>query len=143
MVLVSTSCSENDNPVASPDPQVENPADVTIMIYGSGGGSLDRDMVNKIRKLYSVDSASYERVKVTVQFKFSQPEKIKGWQDEEVKKMFYETLEREGEEYVENNTGGTMYIRWMGAKGNSALRFVLDPKLTLCPRCMTMPSTRN
>ena len=131
-LIVLSACSEENNPVAPPDgPQVENLADVTIMIYGSGGGSLDRDMVNKIRKLYSIDSASFERVKVTVQFKFSQPEKIKGWQNEEAKNLFYETLEREGEEYVENNTGGTMYIRWMEAKGNSTLRFVLDHRQTL------------
>lgn len=57
MALALASCSEKDSPVVSPDePQVNNLADVTVMIYGSGGGNLDKNMVNKFRRLYDADS---------------------------------------------------------------------------------------
>jgi hypothetical protein len=131
-MMALTSCSERNNPVVSPDePQVENLADVTVMIYGSGGGSLDPNLITKLRRIYDADPASFERVKVAVQYKFSQPKKIKGWPDEETKNEFYATLEREGEEYVERNAGGKNYYRWMGAKGNATLRYVVDPEQTL------------
>ena len=131
-MMALTSCSERNNPVVSPDePQVENLADVTVMIYGSGGGSLDPNLITKLRRIYDADPASFERVKVAVQYKFSQPKKIKGWPDEETKNEFYATLEREGEEYVERNAGGKNYYRWMGAKGNATLRYVVDSEQTL------------
>ena len=60
-MMALTSCSESSNPVVSPDgPQVEDLADVTVMIYGSGGGSLDKNMVNKFRRLYDADGTLYE-----------------------------------------------------------------------------------
>ena len=131
-MMLLTSCSESNNPVVSPDePQVENQADVTVMIYGSGGGSLDQNLISKLRRIYDADPASFERVKVAVQYKFSQPKKVKSWPDEEAKNEFYATLEREGEEYVERNAGGKNYYRWMGAKGNATLRYVVDPEQTL------------
>lgn len=131
-MMLLTSCSESNNPVVSPDePQVENQADVTVMIYGSGGGSLDQDLISKLRRIYEADPASFERVKVAVQYKFSQPEKVKDWPDDEMKNEFYATLEREGEEYVEKTAGSRSYMRWMGAKGNATLRYVVDPEQTL------------
>ncbi len=52
-MLALTSCSESNNPVVAPDePQVEDLADVTVMIYGSGGGSLDQDLISKLRRIY-------------------------------------------------------------------------------------------
>ena len=131
-MMLLTSCSESNNPVVSPDePQVENQADVTVMIYGSGGGSLDQNLISKLRRIYDADPASFERVKVAVQYKFSQPEKVKDWPDDEMKNEFYATLEREGEEYVEKTAGSRSYMRWMGAKGNATLRYVVDPEQTL------------
>ena len=131
-MMLLTSCSESNNPVVSPDePQVEDLADVTVMIYGSGGGSLDQDLISKLRRIYEADPASFERVKVAVQYKFSQPEKVKDWPDDEMKNEFYATLEREGEEYVEKTAGSRSYMRWMGAKGNATLRYVVDPEQTL------------
>ena len=65
--MVLTSCSERNNPVVSPDePQVENLADVTVIIYGSGGGSIDKSLINNLRKIYNAAPESFERVKVTV-----------------------------------------------------------------------------
>ena len=131
-MLALTSCGESSNPVVSPDePQVEDLADVTVMIYGSGGGSLDPNLITKLRRIYDADPESFERVKVAVQYKFSQPKKVKTWPDEEAKNEFYATLEREGEEYVERYAGGKNYYRWMGAKGNATLRYVVDPEQTL------------
>ena len=131
-MMVLTSCGEGSNPVVLPDePQVEDLADVTIMIYGSGGGSLDQNLISKLRRIYEADPASFERVKVAVQYKFSQPEKVKDWSDDEMKNEFYATLEREGEEYVEKTAGSRSYMRWMGAKGNATMRYVVDPKQTL------------
>ena len=130
--MLLTSCSEKDNSVVSPDETpVENLADVTLMIYASGGGSLDNSMIKKIRCLYSVDSASFERVKVTIQYKFSQPDRMSDWYDEESKNEFYAELEREGEEYMDKTINNRNYMRWMEAKGNSTLRFVVDPEQTL------------
>lgn len=130
--MLLTSCSEKDNSVVSPDETpVENLADVTLMIYASGGGSLDNSMIKKIRRLYSVDSASFERVKVTIQYKFSQPDRMSDWYDEESKNEFYAELEREGEEYMDKTINNRNYMRWMEAKGNSTLRFVVDPEQTL------------
>ena len=132
MVLGLASCSEKDDPAVSPEEsQVEGLADVTVMIYGSGGGNLDKSMVNKFRRLYDADPASFERVKVTVQFKFSQPERMSDWFDDESREAFYATIEREGEAYVEETVGPRSYMRWMGAKGNATMRYVVDPKLTL------------
>ena len=131
-MLALTSCSESSNPVVSPnEPQVEDLADVTVMIYGSGGGSLDPNLITKLRRIYDAAPESFERVKVAVQYKFSQPKKVKTWPDEEAKNEFYATLEREGEEYVERYAGGKNYYRWMGAKGNATLRYVVDPEQTL------------
>ena len=130
--MVMTSCSEKDDPIVSPDETpVENPADVTVMIYGSGGGNLDANIINKLRNIYNADSASFERVKIAVQYKFSQPERVNDWTFEEIKNEFYATLEREGEAYVEKNASGRNYMHWMGAKGNATLRYVVDPKQTL------------
>ena len=44
MVLGLASCSEKDNP-SSDNSTGDNLADVTVMIYGSGDGSLDKNMV--------------------------------------------------------------------------------------------------
>ena len=132
MVQVLASCSETNNPVVLPDePQVENLADVTVMIYGSGGGSLDKSVINNLRKLYTAAPESFERVKVTVQYKCSQPEKIKDWPSDEERDAFYASIESKGEEYVENTVGAKNYMRWMGAKGNATMRYVVDPKQTL------------
>ena len=77
-MMALTSCSESSNPVVSPDgPQVEDLADVTVMIYGSGGGSLDPNLITKLRRIYDAAPESFERVKVAVQYKFSQPKKVK------------------------------------------------------------------
>ena len=130
--MVLTSCNERNNPVVSPDePQVENLADVTVIIYGSGGGSIDKSLINNLRKIYKAAPESFERVKVTVQYKFSQPEKIKDWTSDEEKDAFYATLESKGEDYVESTVGNKNYMRWMGAKGNATMRYVVDPKQTL------------
>lgn len=131
-MLALTSCGESSNPVVLPDePQVEDLADVTVMIYGSGGGSLDKSVINNLRKIYTAAPESFERVKVTVQYKFSQPEKIKDWTSEEEKDAFYATIESKGEEYMENTVGAKNYMRWMGAKGNATMRYVVDPKQKL------------
>ena len=131
-MMVLTSCGEGSNPVVlSDEPQVEDLADVTVMIYGSGGGSLDKSVINNLRKIYTAAPESFERVKVTVQYKFSQPEKIKDWTSEEEKDAFYATIESKGEEYMENTVGAKNYMRWMGAKGNATMRYVVDPKQKL------------
>lgn len=63
-------------------------------------------------------------------FLLIQPERMTEWSDD-AKEEFYATLEREGEAYMEKTAGPKAYMRWMGAKGNATLRYVVDPKLTL------------
>ena len=103
MILIP-SCKSND-----PDVPDREKSDVTVMIYGAGGGSLDRSMIGKFRQLYRADA----------------------WRSEEEQKTFFETLAREGEAYVDSTISEKKYLTWMDPDGLSTMRFVVDPGQTL------------
>ena len=122
LVLLAPSC-RSDRP-DGPEPAK---SDVTVMIYGSGGGSLDRSMIGKFRQLFHADADAYKHVQVAVQFKFSEDERMPGWRSEEERNTFYETLEREGEAYMDSTITEKKYLAWMQPAGYSTMRFVVDP----------------
>ena len=111
-VLFASSCRTD-----KPDIPVQPKSDVTVMIYGSGGGSLDRSMIGKFRQLFHADADAYKHVQVAVQFKFSEDEKMPGWRSEEERNTFYETLEREGEAYMDSTITEKKYLAWMQPDG--------------------------
>lgn len=120
--LLTPSCKSNDPVVPN-----HEATDVTVMIYGAGGGSLDRSMIGKIRQLFHADPEAYNHVQFAVQFKFSEDEKMPGWRSEEEKNTFYETLEREGEAYMDSTISDKKYLAWMQPNGFSTMRFVVEP----------------
>ena len=122
IVLLAPSCKSNDPEVPS-----REATDVTVMIYGAGGGSLDRSMIGKFRQLFHADPEAYKHVQVAVQFKFSEDERMPGWRSEEEKNTFYETLEREGEAYMDSTISEKKYLTWMQPNGFSTMRFVVEP----------------
>ena len=71
---VFTACSSNDDepntPVTPVTPNQPEKADYAILFYGYGGGNLDYDILNNIKQFYAADSASYNKVKIAVQYKF-------------------------------------------------------------------------
>ena len=73
---VFTACSSDDNAVDSIDPNESEMADYAILFYGYGGGNLDYDILNNIKQFYAADPASYDKVKIAVQYKFSSQEEF-------------------------------------------------------------------
>lgn len=130
-MTVLTSCSINDTPVVSPDPQPENLADVTVIFYGLGGGNLDPYIITNLCQFYGAATSSYDNVKIAMQYKFSSKENIPHFNSEEEKEEFLETLEYMDMYEDESNVDGNAYIRWMNPEGFSTFRLVLDPSQTL------------
>lgn len=73
---VFTACSSDDNAVDSIDPDESEKADYAILFYGYGGGNLDYDILNNIKQFYAAAPASYDKVKIAVQYKFSSQEEF-------------------------------------------------------------------
>ena len=73
---VFTACNSDDNAVDSIDPNESEMADYAILFYGYGGGNLDYDILNNIKQFYAADPASYDKVKIAVQYKFSSREEF-------------------------------------------------------------------
>ncbi|MBO4801472.1 MAG: hypothetical protein J5545_06340 [Bacteroidaceae bacterium] len=129
-MTVLTSCSVEDNPV-NPQPQPENVADVTIILYGMGGASLDNALIDNLRQFYRADASSYDNVKIAVQYKFSAKEDLPNFSSEEKREQFLDYVKTQGEEVIENTINSNYYIAWMDPEGHSTFRFVLDPSQTL------------
>ena len=71
-----TACTaDNDNPV-SPTPS-EELAEYTILYYGYGGGNLDGNLFYKLLDMFAADSASYKKVKLACQYRYSPVENLK------------------------------------------------------------------
>ena len=100
--MVFTGCSSDDDDKPTPADPADELADYTIIYYGQGGTSLDQQISDNINQFYEADAASYKKVNVAVQFKFSTAE----------------NLAENGmpEEYAE-------------AMGSQTYRFVVDPEL--------------
>lgn len=73
---VFTACSSDDNAVDSIDSNESEMADYAILFYGYGGGNLDYDILNNIQQFYAANPASYDKVKIAVQYKFSSQEEF-------------------------------------------------------------------
>jgi hypothetical protein len=74
-MLMLTSCTDSsDNPVKPDEPT--GLADVTILFYGHGGGNLDENVVDNLKQLYQAAPASYKKVNVAVEYKFSTAENL-------------------------------------------------------------------
>ena len=126
--MALTSCSDkDDNETSSDDPQTENLADVTIIYYGCGGGTLDGSNIKNLRDFYQAKPESFKNVKIVMQYKFS---KTKEFSPEEVER-FQKEVEEKGEAYVDSTLKRNLYLRWIGTKANTTFRCVLDPEQTL------------
>ena len=70
---VFTSCINDidDNPVTPDNPDSPELADYAILLYGNGGGNLDDAIVENIQQFYAANPASFDKVKIAVQYKFS------------------------------------------------------------------------
>ena len=73
---VFTACNSDDNAVDSINSNESEMADYAILFYGYGGGNLDYDILNNIKQFYAADPASYDKVKIAVQYKFSSQEEF-------------------------------------------------------------------
>ena len=67
---VFTSCSDDDSD-STDSPDSPELADYTILLYATGGGNLDDAIVENIQQFYAANPASYDKVKIAVQYKFS------------------------------------------------------------------------
>lgn len=126
---VFTACNSDDNAVDSIDPNVSEMADYAILFYGYGGGNLDYDILNNIKQFYAADPASYDKVKIAVQYKFSSQEEF------EEQLMVYDPdnfddpqEKAEAVEYLEELK--SWIAKWQN-RGLFTFRFTVDPKKTV------------
>lgn len=107
--------SETDTRSVSTEPAKEL-ADYAVLIYGHGSlmASLDLDITKNIYDCYTADSASHEKVKVAVQYKWTNPRNLKNSLKLEHFFTDFEKLTPEEKEFAKSH-------------GSTAVRFVLDP----------------
>ena len=76
-MTVLSSCSERDDPSPS-DPSTDI-ADYAVLLYGHGSASpsLDFYIIKNIHDCYMADPASYDKVKVAVQYKWTTVKALK------------------------------------------------------------------
>ena len=132
MVLGLASCSEEDNPAASPDEtSTENLADATIIWYGVGGGNTDATILENFRQFYTAKPGSYDRVNIVAQYKTSfKPDLYFGKSDEEIAQEGVEKAAGLTDEEIEKlDSWGYLYV--CHPKQGATYRFTLDPKKTL------------
>jgi hypothetical protein len=113
-----TSCTTNDNPAADPDQQ--ELADYAILFYGHGSDpSLDYCIVENLSQLYAAEAASYNKVRIAAQYKFSSP---KAFQDQlDILRQHVKTEEQNKEVETFNDM--------FKDKAGHTYRFVVDPKM--------------
>ena len=78
-----TSCTNDNNPMMSPEP--EQLAEYTIIYYANGGGNVDYCIFPIISDFYKADPNAYKTVNVVTQYKFSTTENLKEqncWSDD-------------------------------------------------------------
>ena len=78
-MMLLTSCTDTvgskDNPGPIDPPAPQELADYTIIFYGHGGDpSLDICIVENLKQLYAAEAASYDKVRIAGQYKFSSPD---------------------------------------------------------------------
>lgn len=117
-INMMTSCSTNeDNPT---DPAQQELADYTILYYGHGGDpSLDYCIIENLKQLYAAEAASYNKVRIAAQYKFSGS---KAFQKQI--EIFLKNVQTE-EQKKEVETFNDLYKD----KAGQIYRFVVDPKM--------------
>ncbi len=121
---VFTACTSDisDNPVpVDPEPPApQELADFTILFYGHGGNpSLDYCIAQNLQQMYAAEAASYNKVRIAAQYKFSSP-KIFQQQIE----TYFKAVQTE-EQKKEVETFNDLYKD----KAGQTYRFVVDPKM--------------
>ena len=126
-MMMLTSCTNDaigstDNPA----PDIPNPpapqelADYTILFYGHGSEpSLDYCIVQNLQQLYAAEAASYNKVRIAAQYKFSSPKAFEGG----VNKLRMMVESEEDKKVIE-----TFYDLYKDKAGQT-YRFVVDPKM--------------
>ncbi|MBO4718307.1 MAG: hypothetical protein J5658_00400 [Prevotella sp.] len=121
-MMMLTSCTDavgsTDNPV--PDPAQQDLADYAILFYGHGSDpSLDFCIVENLDQLYAAEAASYNKVRIAAQYKFSS------------QKAFQEQLEtlRKSVNTEEQKKFVETFNDMFKDKCGQTYRFVVDPKM--------------
>lgn len=124
LTLVLSACSDKDdnsngNPSTPSTPTTpdEGLAEYAILFYGHGGPmmSLDTELASNIYDLYNGDAASYDKVKVAVQYK---------WSGETDLKYLYRFIRMGREQPLKLSDAEKAFI---DSHYSQTVRFVLDP----------------
>ena len=112
-----SSCSERDDPSPS-DPSTDI-ADYAVLLYGHGSASpsLDFYIIKNIHDCYMADPASYYKVKVAVQYKWTTAKALKTL----CKQVHYASGDIDDFDVTPEE------IAFAESHGSTAVRFVVDP----------------
>ena len=121
---VFTACTSDsiDNPVpVKPDPPApQELADYAILFYGHGSDpSLDFCIVENLQQMYAAEAASYNKVRIAAQYKFSSPKTF-----QQIVDLYLKACQTE-EQKKEVETFNDLYKD----KAGQTYRFVVDPKM--------------
>ena len=130
MLSILTSCVNEDNPKTTPVPDPSQLADVTIMYYAHGGGTLDKHVIGNLRKMYNAERSSYNNVRIAAECKFSNEDYLPSTNDDLFKTVLEADLNKYGEE-AEEKLDNITYLLWMAPEANSTFRIAIDPTKTL------------
>ena len=130
ILTILTSCVNEDNPTTTPVPDSSQLADVTIMYYAHGGGTLDKHVIGNLRKMYNAERSSYNNVRIAAECKFSNEDYLPSTNDDLFKTVLEADLKKYGEE-AEEKLDNVSYLLWMAPEANSTFRIVIDPTKTL------------
>ena len=126
-----TACKD-DAPAADPadpvDPGKTEMADYAILFYGYGGSNLDYDILNNIKQFYQAAPASYEKVKIAVQYKFSSEEDFENmlnYDPDDYEDPEYQAAVRE---YLEEMTP---WVKKWKNRCRFTFRYTVDPQKTV------------
>ena len=127
-----TSCTVDDTPAPSPEP--EKLADATIIWYGCGAGNVDQKIMNNFRQFYSAKPETFDHVNIVAQYKVSATFYSK--LDERTLKLMEEDLkdlEKMTDEELEDPTVVNLYdyFKLCHLQGGATYRFAVNPNETL------------
>ena len=124
-----TSCSSDDNSAdAAVSPDETEMADYAILFYGYGGGNLDYDILKNIKQFYAAAPASYDKVKIAVQYKFSSQEDFEQQLSYDPDNVDDPKEKAEIVEYLEEMKA--WIAKWQN-RSRFTFRFTVDPTKTV------------
>lgn len=123
-MMLLTSCTDTvgskDNPGPIDPPAPQELADYTIIFYGHGGDpSLDICIVENLKQLYAAEAASYDKVRIAGQYKFSSPDIFQS----QVNTLLLSTESEETKRMIET------FNEQYKDKAGYTYRFAVDPKM--------------